>query len=750
MFYRGVLTVILLSFVAADRAPAKFRDFKVYTTSAPAPADAKAIAATMRLLNSGPARLNVHVSLAPNERAGFSGKAFDAVIEAGKEASWQFELKPPEGMKDEVLQGSVSFGDAGSPPARELYVAVQGTDPAGFADGRVEKITEIGRVVGTHAPRTVESIRRIVDAAAGKESGSSNRLALVNDGKSKYRLVLETLASAAETPLAEAVSDLQRSMQLKAASTTPIMPIIAKTDGPAIRVRQIAQLEGASHPDAYRLRTRNEDVIIEAATLEGLRNGIYGLLNDHLDCHWFTPKQLGEEFSPAAGRSVSLAALDETRSPSFFSSYGMCWGSAPQWDRQNRAVINRGRMNFGHSWAGFIDRKLYPFDKFPDMWSRDRAGKVQQFDSDWSATNFCSTNPDVIRIVAEKINAQFDANPDALVASIDPNDLSPLCQCNRCLALDKSYGVTPKDDKQMSDRLVHFSKEIYDRLKPEHKEKFLGILAYGYQTRAPKGATPHPHHATIVCDFPGYFDHTRPFNDPTSPHNREFNEIVKQWGAKVKQLGFYDYYGHYNFFGPWGILHKMREDLPAFREMGGTFVVIESQPNFAMHGLNLYVAARLIWDVDADVDVVAEQYVTKFYGPAAEPMRAFFRAAERHYALTRPGVETALRVGQKKEFWDELDGHLKRAQGLTRELGADQKRFADRVAFAADGFAFGKRAFDLPAYAGDLAYLKETKIEFDRMKAKYASADPYWPSMIPSYFYPDVDAMLKKLDTAAH
>src|SRR3712207_7628105 len=98
-----------------------------------------------------------------------------------------------------------------------------------------------------------------------------------------------------------------------------------------------------------------------------------------------------------------------------------------------------------------------------------------------------------------------------------------------------------------------------------------------FRSRPPKKAVPHPQHAAMVCDFPSYFDHARPFNDPTSSFNRDFHEIVKGWGAKVTQLRFYDYYGQYNFFGPWGIVHKMREDLPAFRELGGTFVMIESQ-----------------------------------------------------------------------------------------------------------------------------------------------------------------------------
>lgn len=34
--------------------------------------------------------------------------------------------------------------------------------------------------------------------------------------------------------------------------------------------------------------------MIEASHVDGVRNGIYGLLTDHLDCHWFMPFVLGE------------------------------------------------------------------------------------------------------------------------------------------------------------------------------------------------------------------------------------------------------------------------------------------------------------------------------------------------------------------------------------------------------------------------------------------------------------------------
>ena len=63
----------------------------------------------------------------------------------------------------------------------------------------------------------------------------------------------------------------------------------------AIVLRIRPEQTRAFHPDAYHLFTTTEgDVVIEASHVDGVRNGIYGLLTDHLDCHWFMPFVLGE------------------------------------------------------------------------------------------------------------------------------------------------------------------------------------------------------------------------------------------------------------------------------------------------------------------------------------------------------------------------------------------------------------------------------------------------------------------------
>jgi hypothetical protein len=51
----------------------------------------------------------------------------------------------------------------------------------------------------------------------------------------------------------------------------------------------------------------------------------------------------------------------------------------------------------------------------------------------------------------------------------------------------------------------------------------------------------------------------------------------------------------------------------------------------AIEHFNLYVAARLYWDVDQDVDTMLAEYCTSYYGPAAEAMKAFITHAEANW-----------------------------------------------------------------------------------------------------------------------
>jgi len=762
----GLFLLLLLLAPMHCLAGMRYRDIKVYTISTTEPRAAGVIAAQTEFRNEGTAPLAIRAWLNPCKAIGFTGGKFAANIEPGKSAVWVWTFTPPAAVKRQVLTGSITVN---ATLERDLYLAVQGPDPADFSDKGAEKITEKARVVATYAPRTQASILAEVRFRQAKRQPIAVTLAAA--GKTDYAILPEVLPAPPEgqdafafwkdvptltaqhRDLIEGIADLQRCLKLQSDADVPVR---AKTDGPAIRLR-LVKMQTRSLYDAYSLKIVGKDVLIEAGNIDGLRNGIYGLLTDHLDCHWFQPRGLGEEIAIPADKTVRLPALNEVRGSRWFSCNGATWGYDNLWDRRNRSIVNRGRMNFGHAWYGYINNTEFPYDKFTDYYARDREGKIRTFDNGWSSTNFCSTNPAVLDIVEQKVNDFFAANPDAIVCSLDPNDYAPMCLCDRCLALDKSYGQTKEDGAEAADRLLHFSNEIYDRLDPQYKDKYLGILIYGYQMELPKGAKAHPRHAGLICNFPPRYDHSRPWDDPTSEKNRDFMRLVKGWGGMLTQLGYYDYYGHYYYFGPFAVIHKMREDLPAFRELGGTFLILETQPNFGMQGLNNYIAGRLEWDLDADVDLLLEEFFTKYYGPAADSMRRFWLTAERFYALERPGIMTETRVAVRPEFWNELDSCLKQAEKVAANLPAEQKRFADRIRLNRDAFDYAllharysyeflrreERLGGKVDHAAAIEFLREHGSRIEELQKKYSSSDLYWPVMVREYFFINVQDDIK-------
>ncbi len=776
----GVLMVSMMTGCIASRAPASagkpplpgYRDLQITTISRADEEDPNRIVAHTSLQNRGALNLHIVASLNAHAAAGLTGSQVTMDLAPDASGEWIWSFRPPAGLVREILSGRI---DVNGRPDRDLWIAVQGPDPLDYDATGAERIDERGRVVASYAPRSHEAIMAAkADAAATRPPPE---FVIAGRGRSNHRIVVTDLPAPpteqdpltwwrqagrltpAERDLVDAVEDLQRVIHLQGDAVLAIVGESA-ADRPAIRI----SLSPAFVPpdglyDAYRLHTDAPNVFIDSDTLDGLRQGIYGLLTDYLDCRWFQPRQLGEDIPIPRDRTVRLPRIDEVRGARWMSANGASWGNAPRWDRRNRALVNRARMTFGHAWDRYINEREFPADRYTEYYARDRQNTIRRREGSRIPPNFCSTHSEVIEIVARKVNAAFDADPSRLIMSLDPNDYAPMCLCERCLALDRSYGQTAGDGQEVADRLLHFSREIHTRLKPEHRDRYLGILIYGFQMALPVSTHAHDRHAAIICNFPRRYDHSRPWNDPSSAQNREFYELLKGWMATVPHLGYYDYYGHWFHFGPYAVIHKMREDLPAFHDLGGTSLMLEAQPNFAAQGLNHYVAARLTWDIEADVDLALADFFNRYYGPAADAMRAYWLTAERWFALERPGTYTESRVSMRADYWNELERHLAAAERRIARRSHTPQSFADRVQLVRLGHNYGRLRFGYEVAFGQLAvrflrqpvdhaaaidYLNDHREAIDRLQDHHRADDPYWPALIPEYFRMDIDRLIER------
>ena len=249
----------------------------------------------------------------------------------------------------------------------------------------------------------------------------------------------------------------------------------------------------------------------------------------------------------------------------------------------------------------------------------------------------CYQNEGLIDRVAGDINQAFDnAYPDGRYPGIDraywiaaagrfhavvPMDNDKYCQCERCAPKWRPGEDWMFFGGRRSDYVWAFVNEVAERVYPRHPDKYVSALAY-YQYTDPPSFELAPNVAVMYCKSMSQYG---------DPRRREYDrQNLVEWRKRTPHLSTWEYY---NF--PRGPVfpgvspHRIAEDIAFLRELPieGMFIELDSV-NPAIEHINLYVTMKLLDDPATDVDALLEEYYRLFYGPAEEPMRAFFEKIE--------------------------------------------------------------------------------------------------------------------------
>ena len=92
----------------------------------------------------------------------------------------------------------------------------------------------------------------------------------------------------------------------------------------------------------------------------------------------------------------------------------------------------------------------------------------------------------------------------------------------------------------------------------------------------------------------------------------------------AKNVGIYEYYQN----GAWPdlpriIYPKIAESLKYLHGIGIRLYQAQAGDGFAINGLNYYIASKLWWDIDADVDTLVEEYYSTAFGSAGKYIRRY-------------------------------------------------------------------------------------------------------------------------------
>ena len=334
---------------------------------------------------------------------------------------------------------------------------------------------------------------------------------------------------------------------------------------------------------------------------------------------------------------LTIPKLDYAEGPSFVSrSIWLAWGwkidkpkfrRYAEWCRHNRLGGRRVRM--GHNLNAPFPSALFP--KHPKLFPLiDGQRFCPKIAADWQP---CTSSPEVISRVVADARRYFDAYPHEWMYSISPIDGFGWCECEGCRALDPPQH---RNDKRYhkAHRFVRFANAVADELATSHPDRVIGFYAYLGVIDPPVGLKLRNNVVVGVCRYGRAGDNWHPITASAdrSPQCAFYRRIIDGWGEVATRLVAREYFTM--LIDPNDAVKRVAQaahldqDLRYYRDRGVIAINSQAAPEWGSAGLNFYLAAKLMWNADANVAELLADYYAKYYGPAGPAMRSYFETCQ--------------------------------------------------------------------------------------------------------------------------
>jgi len=221
-------------------------------------------------------------------------------------------------------------------------------------------------------------------------------------------------------------------------------------------------------------------------------------------------------------------------------------------------------------------------------------------------TGICLSNPGIRNLFVEYFRRKFREEPDLYAASICPDDysLGDRCSCPNCQRLmEMSAPPTFADDspRSASDLSIDFVNAVATGLEKEFPDRRLITYAYLDYLDPPTKIRVHPNVIIMIA----------PLRSPDEIHPA-LDEIVRGWRRMGAQKLYW--YGYLLTRPP--VPHLMAEWFRSYKRWGIEGVYLETSSGVgAFSALNGWLASKLMWDPDADVGKLVDEFCAQLFGP---------------------------------------------------------------------------------------------------------------------------------------
>ena len=387
-------------------------------------------------------------------------------------------------------------------------------------------------------------------------------------------------------------------------------------------------------------------------------------------CRWYMPTQFGESIPEQ--KRLAIGKLDYSYAPPFeIRTYWLSWvgnkTGQSEFQRRNFMTTGRGGMpSTGHAIGKYVKG----------------LGK--------SVMNIPLTDPKTAEHVAAKVDKKFANSKDFSLGMEDGSYTSTYPKDQKLMKLqwDKYYMRWSVADPFLE--LYNNIARILQKRYPDSTSK-IGFLAYANMTIPPVRDMKAEH--SLFCELaPIDIDPIHGMDSIQSPPKQEYKAFLYKW-AKIMEgrLAIYDYdQGMLVWRDIPNPSHMaFMQDVKHYRDAGILGINTESRNATATIFTNLYFRGQLMWNPDANVSEILNEFYQKFYGPAAKPMREYWNTIYKawedtivteHEYFVAPAIYTSeilAVMNTKMKEAESIIEPLKKRSSLTR----NEKLYLERIKF---------------------------------------------------------------------
>ena len=423
--------------------------------------------------------------------------------------------------------------------------------------------------------------------------------------------------------------------------------------------------------DGFRLVAKPPHVYVCGSGVRGALYGVYAFLERFAGCGFYAS---WHTVVPKRDRIAVPDGFDVTEKPVFTMREPFWWDVMQHPEFAARIRVNTRSFQkeadtpakFGGTAFKVCKRlplchtfeKLMPnaefFKTHPEYFSFENGKRID------GRNQLCLTNPDVLRIVTERVKAEIRKEPDATCFGVSQNDWAHYCQCPACKAVDDEEGGP-------AGTVIRFVNAVAAEVEKEFPDVIIETLAYWYSRQPPKKTRPRRNVAVCLCSHE--CDFARPLDRSSDGQSVKFCRELGEWAKICDRLLIWDYTTDFHYYtSPFPNVKSLQGNIRLFRDNNVRYVFEQGgcqgrHADFAE--LKTWLIARWLWNPELPEKELLDEFFAGYYGAGAPFVREYFEELHGRNPDKRMGCYTP--VTENPALSDEF---LWRAKDLWRKAEA--------------------------------------------------------------------------------